>query len=136
MQARKLTKTIVDGLAPTNSDQFVWDNELAGFAVRVRPGGSKTFIAQYRAGGGRSGTTRRFTIGRYGTLTVDEARLQARKVLAAAVQGQDPSRERTLKRREMTIAELVGLYAAEGSGHLKKINRCQMPPAGWRSPFI
>jgi Arm DNA-binding domain len=58
---------------------FLWDTEVAEFSVRVRPSGSKTFVAQYRAGGGRSGQSRRFTIGRFGVLTVDEARKKKRK---------------------------------------------------------
>ncbi len=33
-----------------------------------------TFIAQYRSGGGRSGQSRRYTVGRYGVMTVDEAK--------------------------------------------------------------
>ena len=126
MPSTKLTKTVVDAITANGADVIVWDSELAGFGVRARPSGSKTFVAQYRAGGGRSGTTRRYTIGRYGTLTVDEARQQARKVLAAAVHGQDPSRERQLKRREMTVAQLVEIYAKEGSEHLGTINRLQI----------
>jgi integrase len=94
---------------------ILWDSELAGFGLRVRAGGSKTFIAQYRAGGGRTGQTRRFRIGRYGTLTVDEARMEARKVLLAAAQGQDPAGKRRAKRGEMSISALIDLFEREGS---------------------
>ena len=65
-------------------------SELAGFGLRVEPTGRKTFIARYRAGGGRSGTLRQATIGRYGTLTPDHARMLARKTLGAAASGSDP----------------------------------------------
>ena len=74
VRRQKLTKSLIDATAPSDRDFFVWDGDLAGFGVRIRSGGSKTFVAQYRAGGGRSGQSRRFTIGRYGVMTVEEAR--------------------------------------------------------------
>jgi integrase len=119
----RLTKTVVEHCPRQKSDVFLWDAELKGFGVRVWPSGRKTFIAKYRVGGGRNGLTRRFTIGTFGTLTVDEARAAAKKVLAAALQGSDPSAERTAKRREMTIAGLISLYGSEGTYHLKERNR-------------
>ena len=120
---QKLTKRIIDATIPTTTDRFVWDSDLAGFGLRVRPGGSKTFIAQYRVGGGRSGQSRRFTIGRYGVLTVEEARLEARKVLLAAPQGEDPSRKRKASRGAITIAQLAEAFEKEGLGHLRETNR-------------
>ncbi len=126
MATQKLTKRLIDGTAPSARDCFLWDSELAGFGLRVRPGGAKTFIAQYRAGGGRTGQSRRFTVGRYGVMTVDEARLDARAILLAAAQGNDPAGKRHSKRREMTIAELVTQFAKDGTDHLKERNRRYM----------
>ena len=122
-ERKKLTKRLIDAAMPTTADRFVWDSELAGFGLRVRPGGSKTFIAQYRAGGGRSAQSRRFTIGRYGVLTVEEARLEARKVLLAAAQGDDPARKRKARRGEITIAQLAETFGKEGLGHLREGNQ-------------
>jgi integrase len=121
--AKKLTKRIVDDVSPSSRDQIIWDEELPGFGLRCRPGGSKTFIAQYRAGGGRSGTSRRFTIGRYGVLTVEEARSEAKRVLGSVAHGRDPSGDRQAKRREMTVADLVTFYSEKGTDHLKERNR-------------
>jgi integrase len=123
MKSDKLTKRVIDSIKASDGDCILWDSELAGFGLRVRAGGSKTFIAQYRAGGGRTGQTRRFTIGRYGVLTADEARLEARKVLLAAAQGQDPAGKRHAKRAEMTISTLIELFGREGAGHLKEASR-------------
>lgn len=126
MENQKLTKRTIDAIKPSQGDCFLWDSELAGFGLRVRTGGTKTFVAQYRAGGGRTGQTRRFTIGRYGTLTVDEARLEARKILLAAAQGQDPSGSRRTKRKEMRVSELVEHFSKQGTEHLKERNRRYM----------
>ena len=123
MKHVRITKKIVDSAQASDRDMFIWDEDLPGFGLRIRPGGSKTFVAQYRAGGGRSGLTRRYTLGRFGVLTVEEARQQARKVLAAVTQGSDPSEARRAKRREMTVAELVEQFAQKGSDHLKPRNR-------------
>lgn len=126
MATQKLTKRLIDGTAPNERDCFIWDSELAGFGLRVRPGGAKTFVAQYRAGGGRSGLTRRFTVGRFGVMTVDEARLSARAILLAAAQGHDPAGKRHSKRREMTLAELAADFAKHGTDHLEERNRRNM----------
>lgn len=123
MATVKLTMRTVDDAASRGGDQIIWDSELAGFGLRIRSGGSKTFIAQYRTGGGRTGTNRRFTIGRYGVLTVDEARAEAKRVLGAVAHGRDPAGDRQAKRREMTVAQLVELYAEKGTDHLKERNR-------------
>lgn len=126
MATQKLTKRVIDATPATDIDCIVWDCDLAGFGIRVRPGGSKTFIAQYRAGGGRSGQTRRYTVGRYGVMTVEEARLEARAILLSAAQGQDPAGKRHAKRCETKMAELVTRFAKNGTDHLKERNRRYM----------
>ena len=72
----KLTKRAVDALKPPGTGQtFLWDSELRGFGVRALPSGLKTFILQYRNAEGRS---RRILVGRYGVLTVEQARDRAK----------------------------------------------------------
>ena len=123
MAASKLTKRVIDTTPTTGRDQFLWDTEVKGFGVRIWPSGRRTFVAKYRCGGGRSGATRRYTLGTYGTLTVEEARTAARKILGAVAHGADPSGERQAKRREMTVANLIDLYGEKGTDHLKERNR-------------
>lgn len=102
----KLTKRVVDGLAPGDKDYFQWDDELPGFGVRVWPTGRKTYVAQYRAGR----QTRRFKIGVHGPLTVEEARREAKTVLGDVARGEDPQLDRATQRKSMTIGDLVGKY--------------------------
>jgi integrase len=114
----RLTKQVVDALSARATDYVHWDGVLKGFGVRVRPSGVKSFIAQYRVGG-RKTPVRKVTIGTYGKLTVDEARDEARKVLAKAELGLDVAAERAAIRADITVSELADLYIAEGCEHKK-----------------
>jgi hypothetical protein len=56
----KLTKSVVAAAKPnTNKEVFLWDSELRGLGLRVKPSGAKSYFLQYRNAAGRS---RRFTI--------------------------------------------------------------------------
>ncbi|MHB9149796.1 MAG: tyrosine-type recombinase/integrase [Thermoleophilia bacterium] len=102
----KLTKRQVDKVTPDDTKAvFLWDDELRGFGLRVAPGGTKSFVVQYRV----RGRERRTTIGRYGPLSVDAARRSARQMLAAAARGEDPAEPRT-NRREPTVSELAAEF--------------------------
>jgi len=110
-----LTKRVVDAAAPGQVRRDIWDSNLAGFGLRVEASGTKTFIVRYRAdGGGRTAPRRFATIGRFGPLTVDGARRQARALLGAAAKGEDPAGDRQARRREITVTALIDLYEAEG----------------------
>jgi integrase len=93
----------------------LWDRELPGFGLRIEPSGVKTFFVKYRAdGGGRSAAQRKMTIGRFGPLTLEQARKQAKTILGGAATGNDPAAELQAKRREMKVSELIDLYEEEG----------------------
>jgi len=110
-----LTKTVVDAAGKADKRFHIWDSEYAGFGLRVEPTGVKTFIAKYRAnGGGRTATQRVVTIGRFGTVTADQARKQAKKILGSAAVGDDPAAEILAKRREMKMSALIDLYEEKG----------------------
>ncbi|HQR66959.1 MAG TPA: integrase arm-type DNA-binding domain-containing protein, partial [Thermoanaerobaculia bacterium] len=113
---RRITKPIVTGLKTTNvKGERVYDAELRGFAVRVMPDGSKFFEIRY---GGRK-NRRRLSIGRYGPLTLDDARAKARELLAQAELGEDPAAERDRVRAMPTFAEWKGIYVNRIRGRLK-----------------
>jgi len=113
--ATLLTKKKVDESESAEKRYHVWDNDLAGFGLRVEPTGVKTFIAKYRAnGGGRSATQRVVTIGRFGALTADQAPKQAKVILGGAAAGSDPAAEIQAKRREMKISVLILLRHERG----------------------
>jgi integrase len=91
-----LTKTSVSKikLDPGKSDQIFYDDELTGFGLRVRAGGSRRWIFDYRLGGIKL----RLVIGSAGAMDVDEARAKARKAHVAVDDGKDPAVEKASKK--------------------------------------
>jgi integrase len=112
--AGKLTETAVKrAVVPTTGQTMIWDSSVTGFAVRILPGGSRTFWYQYRTPGGRSGTNRMVRIGAFPTVTLADARKRARDLAGQVARGQDPAWERTeAKRRDGST--LRALLVAEG----------------------
>ncbi len=113
----RLTKRIVDAIEPAEKDIWKWDNELPGFGVRVKPSGVKSYLIQYR---NRQGATRRRTIARHGVLTADQARSEARQLLASVGRGDDPSAVRKAERLAPTMSDLLDRYLSE---HVQIHNR-------------
>lgn len=64
---KKVTVRAVDALKPKKDrDVFLWDGELRGFGVRVKPSGLKSYLVQYR---NADGATRRLVLGHHGVMT-------------------------------------------------------------------
>jgi integrase len=105
----KLTKRFVDALRPVTRDTLYRDDDLKGFALRVKPSGARTWVIQYRNLAGR---TRKLALGQVGVLTPDEARQRARKELGRVAAGEDPSATRNAERGAMTMAALCRDYLA------------------------
>jgi hypothetical protein len=76
----RLNKATVDRLElpPGKTELIVFDEGLPGFGLRIRAGGKRTWIAQYRLGSKQ----RRVTLGTVNTFEADEARKHARDALA------------------------------------------------------
>lgn len=118
----KITKRAVDALRPSKGqDVFMWDSELRGFGVRLKPSGVKTFLIQYR---NLEGRTRRLVLGQYGALTPENARDLARDKLAGVAKGEDPSAERHAVRAGMSVSEVCDWYLEEAeAGRILGRNR-------------
>jgi integrase len=111
----KLTKRVIDKAEAAKGELFLWDDELPMFGLRVKASGAKSFIVQYR---NANGTSRRLTLGRYGVLTPEEARREAKLALAEVAKGADPAESRKLARDAMTIEELANEYLEKAEAGL------------------
>jgi Arm DNA-binding domain len=107
-------KRAVDALEPREKQYIVFDSNLSGFGVRVMPSGVKTFVLDYRpGGGGRSVAKRRLTLGRYGPMTAEQARKAALDALAHIRLGQDPQAEKIGRRQAITVADLIDHFLTD-----------------------
>ncbi|MFN8554384.1 MAG: integrase arm-type DNA-binding domain-containing protein [Candidatus Obscuribacterales bacterium] len=96
-----ITKTTVEEIEPPLSGQlFIYDSKLPGFGIRVSPGGSKMYIAQGRV----NGVVVRYSIGKHGIFTADQARTEAKQVLGQMAAGIDPNQSKRLQRQQKKIA--------------------------------
>lgn len=89
--------------AATGKRVEVWDTILAGLHLRVTPTGAASFWLKYRA----AGVQRKYKIGS-GTMAVDEARREARKIQTAADKGADPQADRKANRESLRMIDLLG----------------------------
>jgi integrase len=116
MDGQKLTQRHCEGAESQSKTYFLWDSDVQGFGLRVTHTGTKAFVVQYRAGYGRSGQTRRMTIGRYGNgiWTVEKARREAKRLLGEVATGGDPLGALRANSDVLTVSALCELYFAEG----------------------
>lgn len=117
-----LTKRQVDAAAYDGngtSRDVRWDTgdgAVPGFGVRVYPSGKKSFVFKYRSGG----RTRMMTLGRFGVLTVKQARDKARRARVDVADGTDPLEE---KRREARAVETFRDLADRFMDEYAKLHR-------------
>lgn len=112
----RITKSFVDK-APipkpkpgqVSTQDFYRDTAIPGFALRVTSGGAKSFIVEKRV----NGRVKRITLGRYGNLTVEQARTEAMKILGKVATGGDPIAEKRERyARSVSLMEVYRDYLA------------------------
>jgi integrase len=112
MAILKLTKTVVDAAQPKNHDYELRDTAIPGFLLKVTPTGRKVFMVAYVA---NNGLRRKPAIGRFGELTVEQARTIAQLWLADVRKGSDPSAEKSAARRAPSVEELFERFISDYS---------------------
>jgi hypothetical protein len=112
MPKLKLTKTVVDAAQPEKDPYELRDAAIPGFLLKVTPTGRKVFMVAYVA---NNGQRRKPAIGRFGEITVEQARAIAQDWLADVRKGKDPSAEKSAARRAPTVKELFERFIADYS---------------------
>jgi integrase len=94
----KLTTTSIKKLVlpPGVADRIFFDDDVGGFGVRLRAGGSATYIVQYDLGG----KSRRVTLGATTLLDLGAARTKAKDLLAQVRLGNDPAADKRTRRAQ------------------------------------
>ena len=112
MAITKLTKSAVDAVPFTAKDYELRDTIVPGFLCKVTAGGGKVFMLQYRTNWSER---RKPSIGRFGELTVGQARSIAQDWLAEVRRGNDPSAAKLAARQAPTVKELCKKFMEEYS---------------------
>jgi integrase len=92
------------------TDHFVFDDDLPGFGVRIRKGGSKTYLIQYDT----SGIKGRMTLGSTAKLTLEQARKLAKIEFGKIAAGENPLTARKAARQQT----VVGTFKAAAEGFI------------------
>ena len=115
----KLTQKTVDAitLPKGESEHIEWDDDLPGFGHRIRAGGSRTWIYQYKI----ARQNRKITLGNATALSAARARDAAVEMHAKVRLGQDPSAEKSEGRARAgeTMRATLENYLTYQRGHLK-----------------
>jgi len=109
----RLTKRFVETIEAATAPVYAWDDQLAGFGIKVLSTGRRKYVCKYRLGGGRAGRDRWYLIGTHGQITCDQAREMAMQILSAVARGQDPQSNRLAAREAPTLSDLWNRYSTE-----------------------
>ena len=93
----KLTERAVKNIILQQKPYEIVDSEINGFILRVQPSGVLTYYLVYRT---LDGTKKRYKLGRYGAITVAQARDLAKQFSAKSLSGQDLQKEKKIARLE------------------------------------
>ena len=115
-----------------------WDGDsrasVTGLGLRIYPSGRKAFVISYRS----KGRKRLMVLGDFGDLSVEQARVKARRHKVAIDDGTDPLEEKRRDTLGRTFGDLADAYIENHAKPNKKSWRDddrrldQHIPAGWR----
>jgi len=112
----RFTKTSVQGIEhPEQGKRLTaYDTEIPKLALRVTGSGTKTFYVVKRAGASMAW----LKLGTFPDMTVEQARVEAQKILAGFAAGANPAQARRALKEEPTLTEFFTEY---GNRHGSKL---------------
>jgi len=118
---KKLTKSVIDVAKITGERYHIQDSEIPGFALRIYPGGKKSYVLDYREGTGRNARRRNLKIGDAAVFTPEQARAKARNILSEISAGMSPAAIRDMDREKPTLEQVINKrYFVEYADQMKK----------------
>jgi integrase len=107
------------------TEGIVFDGAVPGFGVRLRTGGSKTYVFQYTIGGHKQ---RRLTLGPVNALDLAKARATAKDLYAKVRLGRDPAGEKQRARTKAseTFMAVASLYMRHQQARLRPRSYAQV----------
>jgi integrase len=134
----RFLKSLAKKPAPEGTTEDVMDTVLPGFGVRVSDKGRRTFILVARYGYAKNPTRR--ALGVYGAMTLENARIKARKWIESLQKGEDPAlieereRARNIEKQKTTFGAVAEDFQREklaterkGADAWREIKRDLMP---------
>ena len=107
----RITQRTLGRLEPKEKPDFIRDDDLSGFGIKVNPTGKATYFAEARV---KSGRTVRKTIGNVDHLSLDDAKNEARGLLLDLKRGIDVGKRKPPAPPEPnTLGELVERFLSE-----------------------
>ncbi|GAA6169755.1 tyrosine-type recombinase/integrase [Sessilibacter corallicola] len=128
----RLTKSYIDGIPlpePSETGKatqtFYRDDVLSGFGLRVGSGGTKSFFVERRV----NGRVKRISIGKFGHITPQQARIKAQEMLGEIAMGDDPSiKRKAIYEKSITLQQAFDDYVKTRNnlktGTLQNYTKC------------
>jgi len=112
------TKKVLDKLPlpPVGKRVDYFDSGTNHLTLRVSHVGTKAFVLYRKI----DGVAERLTLGRYPTMTIDQARRLVAQYNGSIAVGQNPAEQKRSLRQESTLGELFGRYMVEYAKPRKK----------------
>ncbi len=110
MPVIRISKRSIDSIAVEAKPIIAYDADISGFGIRVSRN-KRSWFVEYRPVGSKN--KRRFFFGSAAILTAEEARLEAKSLLARVQLGGDPAAERHKKRNTPSFQTVAESYLDE-----------------------
>ncbi len=112
------TKRSLEALPPPQDDKRAtyYDKKTPGLTLRVTATNTKSFVLYRRV----QGSPQRVTLGRFPSMTVDQARAKIAEINAQIVEGKNPNEEKRAVRDEIKLGDLFKLYLEQHAKLHKK----------------
>lgn len=128
-----MTMAAIERLQPLQTDRrWVYDTKVSGLVLLVTAAGAKSFYVYKKV----SGRPVRFNLGKFPTMTVDDARDHATKYLANLADGLDPAAAKRKQRGELTLGGLWTLFLEFHSEPHKKPRSVKEDRGMWNRYLI